>query len=163
MLRVVGTGLFVFVLLASVVPVQAEIALPFQAEDLLATGCSAPNASVFVEGVAPSVEGMTPMAITAYCSADCGSDPNVSCTTSGTCTAVDRDCTAHQVGYVDCNGTRTYCPSLCPSCEEGAIRYLDTGGCCKQTLKKQSFQRCIDGQWVHQYYTCYPVPFCPEM
>lgn len=167
MLRIVGTGLFVLVLLATVAPLQAGVTLPFQAEDLLATGCSAPNASVVVEGVegvAPAIAEMTPTAVTVTCIADCGSDPDVSCNTTGTCTAVDRNCDVNQRGYVDCNGSVTYCLNTCVPpfvCNEGDIRYVDTGGCCKQTLKKESFQRCINNQWVHQYYTCAPVPFCP--
>lgn len=149
------TTLFTLSVLLSVVavaPAQAAISLPFDASDLLAVGCSAPIASVPEADVG---------ALSVTCEVSCGSSPAVSCTVSGSCTAVDRDCAAGQRGYVECNGSRIYCP-VCPVCEEGAIRYVDTWDCCKQTLKKQSYQRCIGGQWVHQYYTCAPVPFCPE-
>jgi hypothetical protein len=49
----------------------------------------------------------------AMCTASCGFDASVSCSGSGSCTAVDQNCAAGQQGYVQCGSTLTYCP-VCP-------------------------------------------------
>ena len=49
--------------------------------------------------------------------ADCCDDSWVSCSGSGTCTAVDVACPA-QRGYVQCDGVTTYCPACnAPACQ----------------------------------------------
>ena len=78
------------------------------------------------------------------CTASCGTFGTVSCTTVGTCTAVDRNCSASQPGYVDCNGTTTFCPPC--GCVEGSIMYED-GGCCSGGRQKTITNKCIDGSW----------------
>lgn len=47
--------------------------------------------------------------------ASCGST-TVSCSGSGTCTAVDQNCSAdpQQPGYVTCDSVTTFCPTNCP-------------------------------------------------
>src|SRR5690349_14175404 len=59
------------------------------------------------------VPGAVNLGTEALCTANCGTT-TVSCSTSGTCTAVDRNCSAGQRGYAQCGTTKTYCPSLCP-------------------------------------------------
>ena len=59
------------------------------------------------------VPGAENLSTKALCTANCGTT-TVSCSSSGTCTAVDRNCAAGQRGYVQCGTTKTFCPSLCP-------------------------------------------------
>jgi hypothetical protein len=95
------------------------------------------------------------------CTATCGSDPSVSCTaTSGTCTAVNRSCSAER-GHVTCNGVTTYCSATC-ACTEGQIQDVATGPICScadgmRTPKNRN--QCIGGEWVYQYSFC-GGPFC---
>lgn len=56
----------------------------------------------------PAREDSVSFEITAYCEADCGSHPSVSCEGSS-CSAVDRNCPS-QKGYVQCDGDYQYCP-----------------------------------------------------
>lgn len=63
-------------------------------------------------------------ASTCTATADCGTYPDVSCTGSGTCTAVDRNC-PNQEGYVRCGSTYKFCPP-CPCyvekhCPDGTL------------------------------------------
>lgn len=156
-------GLFLVASVVTGAPSHAQVPFPFpvayQADLLFGPDCSAPLASVEIAG--PGVEGSAPTATSATCTADCGSFPDVSCTVSGSCTAIDRNCSVMERGRVICNGQEYFCAQPC-ACQNGAVRYVDTGGCCKVTLKKESFQQCIDGQWVHQSFSCAPVPHCPE-
>lgn len=148
--KVIVVGLSVLLMAVVVAPVQAEISLPFDASDLFATGCS---------GAAVSVDDILISPLSVTCSADCGSHAPVSCTGSGTCTAVDRDCGVWQRGYVECNGLRTLCSPGC-YCQDGDIRYVNTSSCCKEGLRKKSYQWCVDGRWVHKYYSCLPDNYC---
>jgi hypothetical protein len=151
------TGVVLLALAA--VPASAGSIVSAPLDDVLTPGCVTASQEVVVqEGVEVDFGTLS----TCTASADCGAGWDVSCVGSGTCTAVDRDCGQGERGHVVCDGNFSYCSANC-DCTDGAIRYVDTGGCCKDFLKKQSYQRCIDGHWVHQYYTCYPVPFCPEM
>jgi hypothetical protein len=89
--------------------------------------------------------------VKATCTASCGSG-TVSCTYTppSVCTAVDRDCSSGQRGYVTCNGVTTYCGPTC-QCTEGSIRFTGGSGCCGDPPKKMKQQeKCIDGQWVPQ-------------
>jgi hypothetical protein len=52
----------------------------------------------------------------AYCEAQCGGGTTVSVNCSGSCTAVDRNCSVNQRGYAQCyGGSPVYCPSACPT------------------------------------------------
>jgi hypothetical protein len=94
------------------------------------------------------------------CTATCGSDPSVSCTTSGTCTAVDRSCSAER-GHVTCNGVTTYCTATC-ACTEGQLKIVTVGptcGCSDGKSTPKDRYQCIGGEWVYQYSFC-GGPFC---
>jgi hypothetical protein len=53
----------------------------------------------------------------ATCTANCQGAGSASCTASGSCTAVDRNCTAGQRGYAQCGSTTVYCnPCGSPTC-----------------------------------------------
>ena len=107
----------------------------------LASLTSPPTPSVASNKTDPG--GVTGYDVT--CTATCGGYGTVSCTVpSGTCTAVDRNCAAGQRGYVDCNGTVTFCP-VC-GCVEGQIMYED-GGCCSGGRQRTITNKCIDGSW----------------
>lgn len=97
------------------------------------------------------------------CTADCGPYTDVSCTTSGTCVAVDRNCPSTP-GYVTCNGVTTFCPS-CAVCTEGTFRIIKTGNCCDCGVEERIRQKCVNGQWEDVLIFCGPntgpCPFCP--
>ncbi len=157
MSRLVVAGLSFLLLAVALVPAQAGITPSAQLTGPPTAGVSAPFLPE--AAVASFVEGRTPTAVTATCTADCGADPDVSCSGSS-CTAVDRNCAIGERGYVSCT-SETWCPTPCPVCNDGETRWIDTGGCCKSFLAQRDYQRCIGGQWVHQYYGCYVVPQCP--
>lgn len=92
------------------------------------------------------------------CIADCGEFPDVSCSTSGTCTAVDRSC-PYQRGYVNC-GTPIYCP-VC-ACTEGTYRFTWTGNCCDCGSDERMREKCIGGEWVVVGTFCGPGIHCPR-
>jgi hypothetical protein len=92
--------------------------------------------------------------LTSTCTANCGSS-TVSCTISGTCTAVDRNCPATP-GYVVCGATTTNCPAC--ACTNGAKRYTQLNSCCYneavgQCRKVLREETCVNGNWVTAY-TC---------
>ena len=101
-----------------------------------------------------------PITIKASCTADCGSFPDVSCSASGSCTAVDRNCSAGQRGYVTCGSSTTYCPTC--GCTEGATRYVTTSSCCCDytidwapvNRRRLNKEKCINGTWVYQSFSC---------
>jgi hypothetical protein len=63
------------------------------------------------------------------CTADCNPYTDVTCSGSGMCTAVDRNCAAGQRGYVTCNGVTTPCPG--PECEDSCEGLIGPCyGCC---------------------------------
>lgn len=93
------------------------------------------------------------------CTADCGPHPNVSCSGSGSCSAVDRNCPG-QRGYVQCGSVVKHCP-VCGTggvCEDGSFRSLQ-GGCCGDDLTERTLQECVNGQWVTIGTICGP-PLC---
>lgn len=94
------------------------------------------------------------------CTADCGPYANVSCWASGTCTAVDRNCAAGQVGYVECNGVRTYCPACPVYCDDGDIM-IQLGSCCSQGGQERERYECQNGIWVLTSTVCGPSINCP--
>lgn len=67
----------------------------------------------------------------------CGGGLTISCTDTTSpaeCTAVDRNCSTNQQGYVKCNGTYTWCSSPC--CFNGKFCRNDGdcyGGLCRST------------------------------
>lgn len=119
--------------------------LPSFLSSLRASGCPIPNETADRKDLG----GVTAQSVT--CTADCGAYPAVSCTTSGTCSAVDRNCSVGQRGYVECNGAYTYCP-VC-ECPEGAVIYED-GGCCIGGRQKTLEYTCIGGSWERTGMTC---------
>jgi hypothetical protein len=101
------------------------------------------------------------------CTADCGLYNDVSCTTSGTCVAVDRNC-PNTPGYVTCNGNTTFCPACPPPIEcqpDGSFRIVKTGNCCDCGLEERIREKCINGQWEFWSIFCGPntgpCPWCP--
>lgn len=86
----------------------------------------------------------------AICIADCGSGTSVYCSYASptTCTAVDRNCSSGQRGYVTCGTSTTYCPYTCP-CIEGTYRYLLTGYCCDDGRREKEQQICTNGGWQY--------------
>ena len=156
MSRLVVAGLSVLLLAVAFAPAQAAASSPVQAvapSVAVAAAPYLPTAAVTV-----LVQDSAPTAVQATCTADCGSDPDVSCTGS-ICTAVDRNCAIGERGYVSCP-SETWCASPCPVCTDGQSRFVDTGNCCKDFLKQQDYQVCVNGQWAHQYYSCAYVPHC---
>lgn len=87
--------------------------------------------------------------------ANCSPYTNVSCSSgTGTCVAVDRNCSIGQRGYVNCNGVTTFCPA-CDACIEGSLRNVLTGECCDNGSKEKQQQQCINGAWIPTgVYTC---------
>ena len=91
----------------------------------------------------------------ATCTASCGAS-TVSCTSSSTCTAVDRNCPTTP-GYVTCGTTTTYCPAC--ACTNGTKRYTQLSSCCynetarqcRRTLREET---CVNGNWQVSAYTC---------
>jgi hypothetical protein len=98
------------------------------------------------------------------CTADCGPYSDVSCSTNGTCTAVDRNCPS-QRGWVTCNGVTTFCPVCTSGCTEGQFRLTPTGNCCDCGLAERAREQCVGGEWVFLGYVCGPgghlCPRCP--
>jgi hypothetical protein len=91
------------------------------------------------------------------CTASCGTS-TVSCTSSssGTCTAVDRNCPTTP-GYVVCDGTTTYCPAC--ACTNGTKRYTQLSACCynevvRQCRRNLREETCVNGSWRVTAYSC---------
>lgn len=97
------------------------------------------------------------------CTADCGPYTDVSCSTTGSCFAVDRDCPI-QPGYVHCDGQADkVCPvCLPPECEEGTFK-VEFGDCCDCSFggRERTRYKCIGGEWVFQSTFCGPAGGCP--
>ena len=98
------------------------------------------------------------------CTADCGPYADVSCSTSGSCFAVDRDCPL-QRGYVHCDGQADKLCPVCPvepECDEGTFMF-ELGDCCDCSFggRERFRYKCINGQWVLQSVTCGPGAGCP--
>jgi hypothetical protein len=89
------------------------------------------------------------------CTASCGTS-TVSCTSSGSCTAVDRNCPTTP-GYVVCGGTTKSCPAC--ACTNGAKRYTQLSSCCynevvgqcRRTLREET---CVNGNWQVTGFPC---------
>lgn len=96
----------------------------------------------------------------AFCSADCGSAPDVSCSGSGVCNSADRACASGEPGHVTCNGVTTSCPAC--QCTEGARRFVSSSDCCcdytiewdPKSRRKLIEERCVNGFWVYAGFTC---------
>ena len=104
---------------------------------------------------APSLDLAGRILKSVVCTASCGAS-TVSCTSSGTCTAVDRNCPTTP-GYVICNGITTYCPAC--ACTNGAKRYTQLAGCCYNEVARQCRRNlredtCINGNWQVTGYSC---------
>ena len=80
--------------------------------------------------------------------ATCNGGVTVSCSGSGTCTAVDQNC-PNQQGYVNCGSSWVSCPASCPL--EPNCHQYDHGGC---TYTWDSSRQCCVG--LAQGY------FCPD-
>lgn len=101
----------------------------------------------------------------AYCVASCSPDgPDVDCT-GDTCTAVDRNCSAGQRGYVTCDGYTTFCPTCGGTpgseCTDGDFQIIPTGSCCGSRTAWKEFYQCQNGYWVLTGTNCLPDPSCP--
>jgi hypothetical protein len=102
----------------------------------------------------------------AYCIADCNPHTDVDCTGSS-CTAVDRNCSVGQRGYVQCDGqAKIWCPTCsgipCGQCTDGDFRSIKVGGCCSQGGQDREIQQCQNGCWVTTgTMSCAPSPQCP--
>jgi hypothetical protein len=86
--------------------------------------------------------------LTSTCTVSCGTS-TVSCTFSGTCTAVDRNCPSTP-GYVVCGATTKSCPAC--ACTNGTKRYTQLSGCCYNEVVRQCRrilreETCINGNW----------------
>jgi hypothetical protein len=55
------------------------------------------------------------------CTASCGIAPSVSCSGSGSCSAIDQNCSLGQQGYVVCGSTWNFCPPCSP--DPGCSQY----------------------------------------
>jgi hypothetical protein len=85
------------------------------------------------------------IAVKANCTANCGGGSSVSCSGTGTCVAVDRNCAAGERGYVHCSGQAVkYCPPC--QCQEGATRQYPAG-CCAFGEFRVVYEECINGRW----------------
>ena len=76
---------------------------------------------------AKSSGGRLPMKSTCTATANCDGGTTVSCRGTGTCTAVDQNCSANpsQQGHVDCGSGWIFCPEICvPDCSQ-----YDHAGC----------------------------------
>ncbi|HEY9420307.1 MAG TPA: hypothetical protein VIW92_02750 [Thermoanaerobaculia bacterium] len=93
------------------------------------------------------------------CTASCGTS-TISCTSSGTCTAVDRNCSAGQRGYVKCGTATTYCPSLCPI--SGTCNYdgICVSGCAFGDPDCPGSNPCVDNPSRGCYYVWSPQDGC---
>ncbi|MEM1205231.1 MAG: hypothetical protein AAGN66_18530 [Acidobacteriota bacterium] len=121
----------------------------------------APKADCVVAS-AGEAEGITGSGgLRASCTADCGSGASdVSCSGSGSCTAIDRNCAAGQRGQVTCGSLTRYCPSC--ACTEGQIRWEPRSSCCcdytidwaPKNRKRLDKYRCSNGYWVYAGYEC---------
>lgn len=117
------------------------------------------------EAVAADIDDAQAMAFgggttQASCSASCGSSSPVTCTGS-TCSAVDRNCGAGEIGHVVCNGVRKDCPTACPApeCVEGDMRRRAGSGCCCNGVDSIDLQMffvdvCFNGRWISQDVEC---------
>jgi len=96
----------------------------------------------------------------AYCEASCGGY-TISCTGSS-CSAQDRNCPSAQ-GFVQCDGSYTWCTPTCPECTEGTIQIIGTGDCCPypQIGEEKIREKCINGHWTYMSTVCRFSPLCP--
>lgn len=82
---------------------------------------------------------------TSTCTVTCPSG-TVSCTSSGTCTAVDRNCSILEAGHVTCDGVTTSCTPAC--CTGGTVQQ---NACCRCNATGTCFDCCrCDGGTVFQ-------------
>ncbi|HEX3553957.1 MAG TPA: hypothetical protein VIA62_12095 [Thermoanaerobaculia bacterium] len=107
-LAVAALGLLMSPAMAETSPPQAAPALSAEDQAFLAS-LAAPVATPAPELAAkrPTIHPKD------TCIANCASG-TVSCSGAGTCTAVDRNCSANERGHVTCGSTTTFCPTTCP-------------------------------------------------
>jgi hypothetical protein len=91
-------------------------------------------------------------AFESHCTADCGDYPDVSCD-GASCSAVNRNCSVGQQGYVVCDSSYTYCPE-CPECTNGEYMCDVTDWECWPGRWETDVYKCINEHWVFQYSTC---------
>lgn len=88
------------------------------------------------------------------CTASCGVG-SVTCSASGTCTAVDRNCPTTP-GYVTCSTGTVSCPAC--ACTNGAKRYTTLSGCCcneaGQSRGRLKEEICVNGNWINNGIVC---------
>ena len=112
-----------------------------------------------------SIPGLTPLAARprsiekATCSASCGTT-SVTCTTSGTCTSVDRNCSAGQRGYVQCGTTKTSCPTACPIVNNCGANGICASGCSSPDPDCSTTNPCVDNPARGCYYVWSPQDGC---
>ena len=99
--------------------------------------------------------------VKATCTASCGSGSPVSCTvSSGTCTAVDRNCSAGQRGYVQCGATKTNCALACPvlqDCSANGICNMNCGVSDPDCIQSNP---CVNNPARGCYYVWSPQTYC---
>jgi hypothetical protein len=84
------------------------------------------------------------------CTANCYGGGTVSCSGTGTCTAVDDNCNVGEQGHVVCNGAYTWCPTACPGCGP----YWCNG-------ESDCAANCSNLGCDYDY-TCYDYPSCSD-
>jgi hypothetical protein len=135
----------------SVAPLTGEALAVILGEPAVTASCPSPGPSPQSEVLFAARRPAVPKACSA--TANCTPGTTVSCTytgTGGTCTAVDRNCSVNQRGYVSCNGVVTNCPTTCQSCNlicQACNQCDQTGDCfaccrCDGGTISQCSQQC---------------------
>lgn len=115
-----------------------------------AMGIAAESAAAPLSAQPASLRGGPQTNSSCTASANCGGSPPVGCSGSGTCKAVDQNCSVGQQGYVMCDSVVTYCPNPClPNCDQ-----YDSRNC--------------DYSWDPSSFCCvvsvpFPAAFCPAV
>ncbi len=139
--RLVFVGLVAWLGVLGVLPVAAEKAADKEAA---------------AEKGSPSAR---PTDVKATCTASCGGGTSVTCTWSGTCEAVDRNCAIGQRGYVKCGTTKKSCAGLCPVIQDCSRNQICNMACgvsdpdCIQTNPCTNTPTCTYA-WSPQTYCC---------
>ncbi len=106
------------------VPVPDSVIAAILGEPAGAASCAKPAAAR---------AGVAGLAEKATCTANCQGGGTVTCTSSGSCTAVNGDCSVLEPGHVTCNGVTTNCTPACCSTgtmiQKACCRCEATGGC----------------------------------
>jgi hypothetical protein len=75
------------------------------------------------------------------CTANCANGGTVSCSGTGTCTAVDGNCPS-EPGHVTCNGVTTSCSACVLTCDDLYSQCVDNCGSCPVKFFQCSPYRC---------------------